>query len=53
MSEMEPMKVVLPTAKPPATTILTMVGATSWSRRARRHLLRRRRAGDVRARKCH
>src|SRR4029079_8276953 len=28
MSEMEPMKVVLPTAKPPATTILTTVGAT-------------------------
>src|SRR3954452_15044572 len=29
MSEMDPMKVVLPTAKPPATTILTTVGATS------------------------
>src|SRR3954471_12969577 len=29
MSEMEPMKVVLPTAKPPATTILTTVGAVS------------------------
>src|SRR3954447_8647521 len=28
MSEMDPMKVVLPTAKPPATTILTTVGAT-------------------------
>src|SRR6478609_238971 len=28
MSEMEPMKVVLPTAKPPATTIFTTVGAT-------------------------
>src|SRR4051794_16662298 len=29
MSEIEPMKVVLPTAKPPATTILTVVGATA------------------------
>src|SRR3954454_13912522 len=29
MSEMDPMKVVLPTANPPATTILTTVGATS------------------------
>src|SRR5690606_41023512 len=27
MSEIEPMKVVLPTAKPPAMTILTTVGA--------------------------
>src|SRR3954447_22320087 len=29
MSEIEPMNVVLPTAKPPATTILTVVGAAS------------------------
>ncbi len=29
MSEIDPMKVVLPTAKPPATTILTTVGATT------------------------
>ena len=29
MSEIEPMKVVLPTAKPPAMTILTTVGATA------------------------
>src|SRR4029453_2664908 len=29
MSEIEPMKVVLPTANPPATTILTVVGAAS------------------------
>src|SRR5690606_28490510 len=29
MSEIEPMKVVLPTANPPATTILTTVGAAA------------------------
>src|SRR5690606_22443740 len=29
MSEMDPMKVVLPTANPPATTILTTVGAAA------------------------
>src|SRR5215207_1551769 len=28
MSEIDPMKVVLPTAKPPAITILTVTGAT-------------------------
>ncbi len=31
MSEMDPMKVVLPTAKPPATTILTVMGAVGGS----------------------
>src|SRR3954464_1082379 len=31
MSEMDPMKVVLPTANPPATTILTVMGAVAGS----------------------
>ena len=50
MSEIEPMNVVLPTANPPATTILTVMGA---DRRTLVRRLRRRPGGDVRARKCH
>ena len=52
MSEMEPMKVVLPTANPPATTILTVMGATGGSAWPTGTCWRRG-AGDVRARKCH